>query len=60
MEESQLQPQPVFAFAERGDPTTDGRHMLAEVEIEAVAQFLAVCSGLKLNRELRISDPVLT
>jgi hypothetical protein len=28
--------QPVFAFAECGDPTTDGRHMLAEVEVEAL------------------------
>jgi hypothetical protein len=28
--------QPVFALAERGDPTTDSRHMLAEVEVEAL------------------------
>ena len=39
--------QPVFALAERGDPTPDGRHMLAEVEVEAVAQFIGVCSSLK-------------
>jgi len=36
LEERQLVAQPVFALAERGDPTTDGRHMLAEVEVEAL------------------------
>src|SRR5262252_4152201 len=36
LEERQLLAQPVFALAERGDPTPDGRHMLAEVAVEAL------------------------
>ena len=34
--------QPVFALAERGDPTTDGCHMLAEVEVEAFDKRLSL------------------
>ena len=47
LEERQLVAQPVFTLAERSDPTTDGRHMLAEVEVEA---FNERCVDLPTTR----------
>jgi hypothetical protein len=36
MEERQLLTQPHFVFTHRVDPTTDRRHMLAKIQIQAL------------------------
>ena len=38
MEERQLLTQSRFVFAQRVDPTTDGRHMLAKIQIQALGK----------------------
>jgi len=47
MEHGQLLPQPIFALAQRADPSPDCGDMLPDGEVEPVAQFLAVCSDPK-------------
>src|SRR6516165_4686255 len=34
----QLLPQPVFALAQRGDPTSHRRHMLPDAQVDALAE----------------------
>ncbi len=48
LEQHQLLAQAVLMLAQRVDPTADRRHMLPEVEIEALAQFIILCSASNL------------